>query len=210
MSGLRPSKSGLNVAGGGDDFHLGIFGLDGIVKEREALLVFLAALLVSDADEFQMEWSGVTVFGAEFPPGGTDGTVGVFEGVEGVLHPGPHAVEERRLDVRRAGVDAEDGLGAEVLGHLQVFVKAEPPGAAVALPDVEVGAALLDRADGVFPRPAAGGGRAGVDERTAGETEEGRTGFIQQLHEIGAQAVGAVFPGVFRKKGNHAEPDAAW
>ena len=122
---------GLDVADGND---VGIFLLDSLVEHVVALRVLVAlvaivvhvevVVLVAYLYELQVVGCHVAVLDALRAPVGRAVAVGIFYGVEGVLHQGVEVFHGNVESVSQSHVDHKHRRGAHVLGQLQVFVEA--------------------------------------------------------------------------------------
>lgn len=83
FDGVTGGKAAPEAGDGGD---FGVFIFDRFGEELVSFIVSGAAVFVSDLDVFELEWLGVSVFGAECTVGGCDVTGGVFDCVEGILN----------------------------------------------------------------------------------------------------------------------------
>ena len=135
----------------------------------------------------------MSVLGAQGAILGGHVAIGVFEGIQALLNPSvPQRVERGIAAMPDTHVHHVEGFGAEVLGHLQVFMEAYAVGGAVAPVHVPVAWVLLDGAYGTLPAEGVFRRDLALDEAAAGETHELRVHLVEHLRQVGAQAVFAV------------------
>ena len=113
----------------------------------------------------------MAVFGSDSAPLTVCRAIGVFDRVEGVLHPRAELVHRHIFFMGHAAIDDEQRLGAEIFAELKVFMVAEAVGRVV-LPDIVLVASFGHVADGLLPaigqiHPVA------LDPASAGEAHEG-------------------------------------
>ena len=118
-------------------------------------------------------------------PCGRGVAIGIFNGVEAVLHQGEGEA------MPHADIDHEQRCGANVLTELKVFVKAQTVGRPVAPVLVPVTRTRLDGTDGFFPLEGVGISFLTFYIATAGEPHETGMGVGQQLGQVRTQAIGA-------------------
>ena len=90
---VRSGIGRVTVPHVGDELYLGMPFLDGLVEERPAFVVGGTAVLIADLHVLQVERRGMAVSGAGGAPEAIGRAIGIFDCVQGVLHPRPHAVE---------------------------------------------------------------------------------------------------------------------
>ena len=71
------------------------------------------------------------------------GAIGILQCVHRLINPRLYGVEWREATMPEAHVDDIERLGVQVLGELQVFVKTQSVGGAIAPVDIPVAFALL-------------------------------------------------------------------
>lgn len=89
------------------NLQMRIAGLDRVVEQGVAFAVGAAAVFVANLDLFQIKRRGVAIPSADRAPAAGGRPVGVFDGVERILHPRPHLVHGHVLAMRHAAVDDE-------------------------------------------------------------------------------------------------------
>ena len=124
-------------------------------------------------------------------PCGRGVAIGIFNGVEAVLHQCLRLVEGEGEAMPHADIDHEQRCGANVLTELKVFVKAQTVGRPVAPVLVPVTRTRLDGTDGFFPLEGVGISFLTFYIATAGEPHETGMGVGQQLGQVRTQAIGA-------------------
>ena len=77
----------------------------------------------------------------------------------------------------------------QVLGELQVFVKTQSVGGAIAPVDIPVAFALLHGTDGTLPTESIVGTVLTLDETAAGEAQELRMEIIEHTGQFGTQTI---------------------
>ena len=75
-------------AGGADNLDVGIAGADGFGKDFQTLGIDLIPLFVTDANHLEVERLRMSHLGTQLSPGGSNGAIGEFDKVEGILHVG--------------------------------------------------------------------------------------------------------------------------
>ena len=198
----------LGIAAGpvvGDQLDVRIFGLDGIMEQRIALVVGRPAILVADLEILQPEWGGMPGLGAHGTPLAVGRPIGILDGVERILHVLIHLVHRDDFPVRHADIDAEEGVGIEILAELEVFVVAQRM-RGVVLPDVVLGAAFGDIPDGLLP-PVGHVHGVALNPAAARETDECRLEPDQHLAQVRPQPM--AFPGGCRQHRDHVQPESA-
>ena len=126
------------------------------------------------------------------------GTVGVLDGVEGILNEFIHPVHGDDFSVRHSAIHDEEGGCAEVLAHLEVFVVAKAVGADVS-PNIGLSFSEVQVADGGFPALGECHGVA-FYPASAWESHEGRLDAFEHAHEVWTEPVCAVVEGFLWKE----------
>ena len=199
---------GFHVADGDD---LRIFLLDGLVEHIVAFRILFALLtatclivLIAYLDEFQVVRFGVSVGDTLGSPNGRGIAVGIFDGIECILHQCFCFFQSKSKTMTQSHVHDEKRCGSEVFTQLEILVKAETVGRAVVPVLVEMSRALFNGSDGLLPLERIVITAFPLHIASAGETEERRFGIGEQLRQVGPQAVGAVLPGI-REERHHIE-----
>ena len=203
---------------GAADLDVGIFGADSAGNHRVALLEDGADdVLVAYTYIFKVEGGGMAGIGAHLGPLRRGGVaVGPVNEVEQFLDVGGHLVHRYaallsadtlgvggRVLAGHAGCQYGQRFGTDVLAELEVLIEAQSARLVVA-PDVEVGLAVLQRADGLVPVVYVLQSLT-VGHATAGESHELRFQVGNHLCQVAAQAVLAVHKGLLREERNHVD-----
>ena len=156
---------------------------------------------------------------AQLAPGRVYRPIGEFDQIQCVLDVFVELIQLRRLaGIELAGHAAvENGQRprADIFSQLEVFVKAQAKrleiigrGAKIELvvPAVDDRPALGDIAHRGLPAVASHQAAA-FDDAAAGKADESRVHIVEQLHQVLAQAVGAVVPRVHGEERDHVEID---
>ena len=171
---------------GGDHLQVGMHGLDARRERIEARVVFLAPVLVADADRLERKRRGMPHLRAERAPRRVRGAADELHGVQHVRDE-PAEVrfrEELRIaELARAPADKDgERFRADVLAEDEILVEAEPH-VLVVSPDVPERLARLGRAHGALPvEPSRV--VAALQHATAGEAEVGRLEVGDQLRDV--------------------------
>ena len=195
-----------------DEVHFRVFLFDRLVDQDIAFVVVPAAVLVPDFHVFEVERSRMSVLRAFSAPFCCDVAVGIFDGVQSILHERPHLIHRDDIHgisavacfMAHAAVNDEHRFGMEVFAHLEVFVVAEAVRAVVAPVVVVLVDAFLHRPNGVFPDGAMLNA-ATFHEATAGEAHKRGFHRDKTFHQIRTQTVLAAFPGFLREERYHVE-----
>ena len=146
----------------------------------------------------------MSVLGTQRTILGGNGTVGILQSVQTLVNPGLDAVYGSHTAVPQTHVHHIEGFGVHVLSHLQVLVEAHAVAGAITPVHVLMTGTFLNGADGLLPVVGVLGRLLSLYKATAGETQELGMDIIEQLCQVGAQAVLAILEGG-REEAHHVE-----
>ena len=182
-----------------DQLHVRILCLDRLHEQRPTLSICPAAIFVADFHETQIERRRMAVLCSQTAPKTVRVSVGIFDGVQRVLHPLPHLAYRDHFLVRHSTVDVKKRRRTEILAHLQIFVEPQTM-RRIIFPDVPKWRPRIHVPNRVLPmihvrhviplHPA-----------PAGETHERRFQGVYGLGQIHPQPM--PLPGLVRHQRNH-------
>ena len=199
----------LHVA---DNHDIRIFGVDGIIEPGIAATVLEACLrltvLIAYLDEFKSVWFLVAVGDASSSPLCGFIAVGILNGIQGILHQGIHLLERHGEAMSQTYVHHKHRCGIQVFAQLQILIISQSVGRTVVPVVVPMPRALFYRTQCRFPSEGVLITVLSFHVASARETEETWFGIIEELCQVGAQSVGASFPGG-RHQRHHIQVEGA-
>src|SRR5262249_49334097 len=142
---------------GGDHFDPGVFRLDRVIEQREAVAIiaarFIEQILVADFDIAEVERRRMPVVCALGAPGGLCVTDGRLDGVECILYVGAKLWFRYDLTIERITREqTQDSGRTEIVTHLQILMEPQPVAGEVT-PWPIMARSFSDVADRLFPVP---------------------------------------------------------
>ena len=142
----------LHVA---DDGQLWILGMNGIVELSVTTAVLSTSLwlsvLVAHLNEFQSIWLRVTIGDTLTSPLGGLVSIGILDGIQGILNQGIHLFIRNGKTMSQTYIDHKHWGCAQVLAELEILIISQAIRRTILPVIVPVSWALLDRTDGFLP-----------------------------------------------------------
>ena len=178
------------------DFHIGIFGLDGIVELFVTLVIVIALLpriglvvLITHLKIFYSEGFWMTVFGTHGSILGTDGTVGILQRIQALVYPWLDTIVRCLSAVPYPHVHHVERFGPQILSQLQILMIPQSVGGTVAPVHIPVAFTLFDRTDGALPAEGIVGTLLPLHETTTRESHKLRMQLPQHVGQIRTHTV---------------------
>ena len=176
--------------------HIGIFLQHSIAEELETLVVVVALLtlvrlvvLVSDFQILDVIGLGMSVLGTQGAILTCHGAVGILQRIHRLVDPRLYGIKGSEAAMPDTHVDDIERLSAQVLSELEIFVKAQSVGGAIAPVDIPVAFALLHGTDGTFPTESIIRVLLPLDKTAAGEAQELRMKVVEHTGQLWTQAI---------------------
>ena len=161
---------------------------------RVRLVVLIAHFQIFNPERFR-----VSVLGTHGTILRCDGAISIFQGIHALVNPRLDAVVRRHTTMPYSDIHNIEWLGTQVFCQLQVFMKAQSVGSAIAPIHIPVSFTFLYRTDGTLPAESVVRTLLPLHETASREAHELRVHLPKHIGKIGTHAVLTVLEGGWEK-----------
>ena len=174
--------------------------MNGFIEFSIAATVFLTslrlAILIAHLNKLKSVRFLMAIGDAAAAPFGSLISIGIFDGIQGILHQGIYLFKRNGKAMSQTYIDHKHWSSIQIFTHLQVFIITQTIRRAVMPVMVPMSRTFLYGTERILPLEGIFQCTLSFHVTTARETEEGRFGIMKKLGKVRAQTILATFPGI--------------